>query len=273
MSMWNIFRHLLPRAHAWRVFFETQIYDFFKGLGQAIVDDPISESDKTTLGVFPEFTEDLDEYEEQFNILPVEGLTDAERAARIEAAWKAIGGQSPSYIQGVLQKAGFDLYVHDWYDPSYVPPPVLPVIKAECGETPMECGEEFAECGNTEDQGIASGEAWNPIDYIVTPGVPYKLLINKDYTVSVDFYGECGEPLAECGEPTMECGNYSAINYDETLFYIAPYLSAWYYYIYIGSQTFISAVNVPSERADELEDLVLSLCPTHKKIVLCVNYT
>ena len=92
------------------------------------------------------------------------GLTEQERRDRLDASWKATGGQSPRYIQDTLQAAGFDVYVHEWWIPGSEPavgikecvPPRNPnnfltngqqASRVACGEPLAECGEPLSQCG------------------------------------------------------------------------------------------------------------------------------
>ncbi len=124
MLFFRIFQHLLPTGQAWRTAIDKTLRRFFLGLSEqpaltkAYIDD-------VYLDLFPETTRQLNEWERQFGL----SLTDTTSAPAVVAGrlalaaeWRATGGQSPSYIQGVLRAAGFDVYVYDWWSsgPPYV---------------------------------------------------------------------------------------------------------------------------------------------------------
>lgn len=70
------------------------------------------------------------------------------------SAWSANGGQSPRYLQDVIQAAGFDVYVHEWWVPGTNPPvPRNPVgalifVTAQDGAPIMQDGDPEAQDGN-----------------------------------------------------------------------------------------------------------------------------
>lgn len=113
--MISIFKHLLPRARAWRITIDKTLRQFFEGLAAATVDDTKENFDNLYSDLDPQQTRDLPAWEAQF-ALPDTGLTEQERRDRLEATWEATGGQSPKYIQDTLQNAGFPVYVHEWWD-------------------------------------------------------------------------------------------------------------------------------------------------------------
>ena len=110
--------HLLPNARAWRLTITKTLRSFFEGLTY-IWTDPREFIDLVWKDIDPATTRELDMWEEQFD-LPNRGLTESERRDRLAAAWKASGGQSPRYLQDTLQAAGFEVYIHEWWDPADV---------------------------------------------------------------------------------------------------------------------------------------------------------
>ena len=116
----DTFRHLIPRARAWSLTKDKTLRSFFDG----VAGEPIEARnfiDKIYEDRDPALTRALSAYEQQF-ALPASGLTDTQRRDRLAAAWSALGGQSPRYIQDILQAAGFDVYVHEWWVPSVAHP-------------------------------------------------------------------------------------------------------------------------------------------------------
>jgi hypothetical protein len=114
----RIFQHLLPDAAAWRLTIQKMLRRFFEGLSEApaavrqFVDDVYGDRFATT-------TRELAEWERQF-ALTSDG-DEATRRARLAAAKRAQGGQSPRYLQDLMQAAGFPVYIHEWWDPAALP--------------------------------------------------------------------------------------------------------------------------------------------------------
>lgn len=150
MSFVRTFEHLLPDAAAWRLWVGKRLRQFFEGLTGApqaareFVDDVYDD-------LFPSTTRALPLWEQQFAL---GGSTDdAVRRQKLDAAWKATGGQSPQYLQDVIQAAGFDLYIHEWWSsgPPYVArDPRLYTTRPLIGT--VQCGEAFAQCGERDAQ-------------------------------------------------------------------------------------------------------------------------
>jgi uncharacterized protein YmfQ (DUF2313 family) len=108
-------RHLLPSGRAWRATIDKPLRRFFAGLGDGLQAFRVN-FDAVAEDLYPATTRVLSEYEEQFGLYP-STLETQERRDRIDAAWKARGGQSPRYIQDTLRAAGFDVFVHEWWEP------------------------------------------------------------------------------------------------------------------------------------------------------------
>ena len=240
MKIFNVLRHLLPNAKAWRLDKSTQLNLVFKGLA-ASGDHVKSYIDNVWLDIFPATTRELDAWDAEFGLLPNLLLSDGQRRARLSAEWKATGGQSPRYLQDTLQAHGFNVFVHEWWktgsqagvgvkacavarDPHLVIKPHSsdPTILVECGEALAECGEKLAECG----------------EHLLPSRVGY-LLVNKlppkVYTVPTD-------PLE------------------------------WPYILYFGGQTYGQGATVPLDRRDEFETLCLKICPAQQWLGLMVTY-
>ena len=266
----RVLRHLLPNARSWRAVLDKQLRQFLVGLAgfagqvRTYVDDVWSD-------LWPGKTQELDSWERQFG-LPSVGLAEQARRDRLDAAWKAQGGQDPRYIEDTLRARGFDVYVHEWWEPGTEPAvgssacatPRNPlfhirrefkeaVILVECGEALAQCGEDFAEAGNS-----------------VSPrGYP---LVNKVLQTVPDIEPLCGEPLAACGEDLAQCGNYIGFR-EEIRPYIVPSdPDKWPYFLYIGGETFGEIAQVPPSRKDEFEALCLKICPTQQWLGILVEY-
>lgn len=269
--MFKTLQHLLPNGRAWRTTaVEKHLTKLLRGLS-AWGTDVRAAFDNDYDELLPSTTGAMNEWEDQFGLPP--SLTDMNaRRARLDAAWKATGGQSPRYLQDTLRGAGFDVYVHEWWAPGTEPPigshactaprnpllylrrdnlPNYPVV--DCGEMFAECGEALAECGNS----------------IAPIGYP---LVNKIEYSSPDPIVLCGEVFAECGEIDAECGNF--LEYEILLRrYTVPTDPAkWPYFWYVGGGVFGQQATVPISRRDEFEALCLKIGPLHQWIGVMVNY-
>lgn len=257
----NVIKHLLPRGVAWNITANKRLRSFFDGLATAFCDF-VEFFDGIWLDLLPESTRELAKWEVQFGLFagPVD---DAERRRRLDAAWKALGGQSPAYIQGVIQAAGFDVYIHEWWADS-VPTARNPFDYLRGSSTDTlyvwECGTPGAECG----EGVECGETSDPIGY------PLVNLILETVKVSEIL---CGEPDAECGEPDAECGSFGGFKEVRREYIMPTDPDTFPHYLYFCGETFPDPASVPNSRRLEFERLLLKLCPTQNWIGVIVNYT
>lgn len=270
MIFLRIFKHLLPNARAWRITVDKKLRQFFAGLS-GVGEDVKTFFDGIWLDIFPETTREIDAWEQQFGLRDT-GLNEQQRRDRLTATWRALGGQDPKYIQDTLRENGFDVYVHEWWEPGTEPGPgvkqcVTPrnplmylrreytgaTLLVECGEPLAQCGEAFAEAGN----GLSPR------------GYP---LVNKVFESVPDIVPLCGEAAAECGEPEALCGNY--FKFTDTLReYIVPQDPAkWPYFLYIGAETFGDIAQVDPKRRDEFEALCLKICPAQQWLGILIEY-
>lgn len=272
MQWLDVFKHLLPTGRAWRLTVDKNLRKFFEGLGGAPADakDYI---DDVYDDIGPDTTRELAAWEAQFG-LPDTQLTVAQRRVRLDATWKAQGGQDPRYIQDTLQAAGFDVYVHEWWVPNALHPTggsvngdVVPVARNPFmylwdGVAPRQfvgCGHDLAYCG---------GDLMFANSNNSPPGYP---LVNKVPQVVSSAIG-CGHVLAYCG------GDFAAAGVQVQTVrpkqYIIPADPTKYpYFLYIGGQNFPDTASVPLSRRDEFEDLCLKICPLEQWLGILVTYT
>lgn len=266
----RIFKHLLPNARAWRLTIDKQLRQFFEGLSNS--EDAIKIFfDGVWLDLFPNTTRELEKWEKQFGLRDT-GLTEQARRERLDATWKAVGGQDPKYIQDTLQGAGFNVYVYEWWEPGTEAPigvkqcvtPRNPLkwlrreytgvnLMVECGEPDALCGELFAQAGNTR----------NPLGYP---------LVNKIFVTIPDIKPLCGEVVAEAGEPEALCGNYFQFREVEREYIVPNDPAKWPYFLYIGDETFGGIAQIDLKRRDEFEALCLKICPTQQWLGILVKY-
>lgn len=248
------FQHLLPDALAWRIRQGTagwtigdgsligdlglliggvaggrDIDRFFAGLANFFA-EARDFVDLVRLDMFAETTRDLAEWEYQFGLQ--RATLEADRRANVDAAHKAKGGQSPRYIQDVIQAAGFDVYVHEWW----VPPAGSPWTARDPRDYTnvpttgtVQCGEPLALCG--EPDALCDNFLANEPDYLVNSNLtPY------------------APPLIP-SDPAR-----------------------WRYVLYFGAAVFPNRASVPAARRGELRALMLKLRPTHNWVVTLIDY-
>lgn len=244
MGFLQTFQHLLPRARAWRITVDKTLRQFFEGLSEqpAAIRTWL---DLIWWDIFPDTTREIAEFEAQFGLVPNVGDSDETRTDRIAAAWAAQGGQDPSYIQTILQAAGFtDLYVHDFWSSAL---PYVPLDPRDYTEQPL--------IGTTQCSALASQPQ-----------------------CSAKGSGSDGLPLVQ-----WQCNDFLAneIHYlvNHNLTRRAPPRvpddpRKWPLFVYIGPEVLDTAtlVYIPNEQRQELERLALKLCPTEKWIVLRTMY-
>lgn len=240
MLFFRQIQHLLPTGHAWRVVVASTLRKFFMGLSEqpaltkAYIDD-------VYLDLFPETTRELNEWERQFGLSITDMSTPAAVVAgrlALAAEWRATGGQSPSYIQGVLRAAGFDVYVYDWWSSG---PPYVARNPRDYTETALvgiyQCtGDAFQftsqpQCSNLPTQPQCNDWLANEVYY----------LVNKDLT------RRAPPPVPD----------------DPDTF---PY---WFY---IAGASFPTHAVVDITRRAEFERLVLKLRPLHLWVGVLVDY-
>lgn len=271
MIFFRAFQHLLPRGRAWVVVVEKRLRQFFEGLS-GVGSEAKQFVDDVWADLYPKTTRDLAGWEKQYG-LPSVGLTEQQRRDRLAAAWKAQGGQDPRYIEDTLQANGFDVYVHEWWQPGTEPAvgvqgqatprnPLLYVreeftgvrLLVECGEEFAACGEEFAEAGNA----------------LQPSGFP---LVNKITQTVPAYLPRCGEDLAACGEDLAACGNFDVFSTEGVNYIVSRDPKFWPYFLYIGGETFGEIAGVDPKRQSEFEALCLKICPTQQWLGILVEYS
>lgn len=247
MTFLDVFKHLLPNARAWRLTVNKQLRQFFDGLSLT-GDDIKLFFDEVWLDIFPQTTREISKWEQQFG-LPVSDLTEQERRDRLAATWQAVGGQSPRYIQDTLRANGFDVFVHEWWDPSDDPVPGTKV------------------CAPPRDPLVH-------LRRIATDDPPPKgyPLVNKVFETRPDWFVLAGEPVAQAGEPDALAGNFFSFN-EKVKQYVIPLDSdKWHYFLYIGGANYGDVAQIPAERKDEFEALCLKICPMQLWLGIIVEY-
>lgn len=150
MLFFRIFQHLLPDGEAWRVTIDKTLRRLLLGLANshASLRDFIERVYDDRL---PDTSRDVAPWLNQFGLEPA--ATDADQRQQLASAWQATGGQSPAYLQSVVQAAGFPLYIFEFWllggvlDPrTYTDQPLIGTV--QCGESRAQCGESRAQCND-----------------------------------------------------------------------------------------------------------------------------
>lgn len=235
MNFLSLYTNLLPRARAWTITITKPLRSLFVGLDLSATKTFV---DLIWLDIFPDTTRELEKWEDQW-YLRSGNFTEQERRDRLDAAWKALGGQDPRYIQDTLQANGFDVFIHEWW----VPGTEAPIGVRACAE------------------------ARSPFEFL------------RETNIQPDPFTGCGEVIMECGEVVALCGNslqppgYALVNKIAGREYTIPADdSKWPYFLYIGGENFPDLAVIDPARQDEFEDLCLKICPTQQWLGILVSY-
>lgn len=261
MSLYlRVFKHLLPKALALSVIHEKFLRKFFEGLSEFQSDARVF-VDQIFEDIDPASTRELDAWEEQFALSGAG--TENERRQSLDAAWKARGGQSPGYLQKILQDAGFDVYVHEWW--YYDGPTRLvrdpreyagDVWRSVLGEPEMVLGEPDAVLGE-----IISGARYALVNK--GPGISY---------FKPTAYNCLGEPRSVLGEPEAVLGETSGLRFVPVEYTVPDDPAAWPFFVYVGGEIFPNLAKVSAARRVELERMVLKYFPDHLWVIMLINY-
>ena len=242
---------LLPQARAWSITVNKRLRQFFEGLATTF-DAYVAFIGAVWQEIFPFSTTQLDRWENQFGLIYNESLPDADRRAAIDAEWKAVGGQSAEYIQGILRTAGFDVFVYESFNPGRWPPTFTPPDP------------------------FTPGHYYNPAD--LRAGQPnfYPLVNRFVYDLVTTPAVQAGSPTALAGRPEAQAGRPGGTAVGEKIYVIDDDPALFPYWLYIaGDDPFsapTSAAQVPNERRLEFESLLLKICPTHLWLGVNVEY-
>lgn len=258
----RLFKHLLPNAKAWRLTVDKQLRQFFDGLS-GLGSDIRTYFDLIYLDLFPETTRDISGWEQQFglaNTLTIE----QERRDRLTATWQAVGGQSPRYIQNTLQAAGFNVYVHEWWQLPVVgsPVPRNPLLYLDDGSGGftllMNDGAADTQDGDANSQ---DGSTGGPT------GFP---LVNKIFESSLSSIGDGATNMNDGAVDAQDGG--ATTDYALKIYPIPTDPTKWPYFLYIGGQTFPGHAIVQTSRKNEFETLCQKICPTQQWLGMLITY-
>ena len=260
--MIGLFKHILPRSRAWSLTANKPLRQLFEALLSLVTDARLF-SDRVLNDQNPQLTRLLPDYEAQFG-LPDINTSEQVRRDRLEAEWSALGGQSPRYIQDTLQAAGFDVYVHDWWQ--------LPVVGSPVPRNPLTYlsgdQDDIAYLMNEGAADVQDNDAVSQDGSAITPrGYP---LVNIISTVNQDSMSDGSEEFEDGGLPAEDGGLF--LTYDRQRYEIPNDPTKWPFFIYIGGQSFPNVATVLESRRDEFERLCLKICPTGLWIGILVEY-
>lgn len=261
---YRVFQHLLPRSKTWKLKLSKRLGQLFAGLSY-LPDDLRNYADDVYFDIFPQTTRELAEWEEEWGLV-AGNLTEQQRRDRIQGLWSFLGGQSPRYIEETLQVAGFDVYVHEWWDEitDLTRNPFV-YLRDSTGRRTF-----FIVC--SDDYGVSEGVCGNAnaiCGYSADPiGYP---LVNKILTAYIGYIC-CLQANAVCGNANAVCGANNGFKYGRKSYIIPTDPDYWPYFVYIAGETFADAAEVEADRRDEFETLLMRICPTHQWIGVIVNY-
>ena len=240
-----------------------QITEFFEGL-TSLPENIRIYIDSIWDDIYPSTTRQLTEWENQFG-LPNTITDEQERRDRLAARWQALGGQSPRYIQDTLQAAGFDVYIHEWWELPRTEPPVvrnpLLVLNDGTGVTKFIMSDGVLEA-NDGAADANDGSSIDPTGYA---------LINKILSPVTGAIGD-GSVLMNDGGSEANDGAVE-VSYQPKPFVIPGDSSKWPYFLYIGGQVFPDHATIPASRRNEFETLCLKICPSQQWLGILVNFT
>jgi hypothetical protein len=238
MLFFRILQHLLPDGLAWRSTTQKQLRSLLEGLSEEPANIRAA-FDLVYEDRFPATTRALAEWEREFGL--TSSGAESERRQQLAAAWQAQGGQSPRYLEDTVRAAGFDVYLHEWWEPGTTPREVrnphdhtmLPLIgTVQC--TPVELDGPLCTPQFLDDAPQPQCNRW----LVNEPGY----LVNLNLT-----------PVAPPPIP------------DDSAIY--PYFLYW------CGETFGDVAEVPATRRAEFERMLLKICPAHLWLVTIVHYT
>jgi hypothetical protein len=233
MPFLRIFKHLLPRAKAWRLPHGSQI----RALSEGVAESPAEARefvDEVWGDLLPASTRALAQWEKQYGLSGTGD--DATRRQALVAAWQATGGQSPRYLQDAMQAAGFPVYVHEWW--SSGPDPYVARDPRDYVTQPLFGTYQCDSVTDTQPQCSAFANQPQCNAFLANdPGY----LVNLNLTPTA--------PPAVPSDPDR-----------------------WPYFLYWGAETFPETAFIPEDRRREFERLLLRLNPAQQWLVTLVDY-
>jgi len=253
-NLFNVFKHLFPRAAAWLLPYDGDLRKYIEGLSE-YPQDIREEADNVFLDIFPQATRELERWEKQFGL--TDKGTEQERRDNLDGRWKAQGGQGIDYLESVIHAAGFtDVYLHPWWNsdgstknPNYYISGTNPGYLNQFGRTRSQFGRNQSQFGG-----------------IVPPSALYLNQFGRDRT-------QFGRTKAQFGGNLPAPDGFLLVNKGPGIEYSVPTTVAnWREMIYVGAEVFPNFVAVSITRRDEFERLLLKYLPYSHWIGMLINY-
>ena len=292
----NPFKHLLPRARAWCLTTIKNLREFFEGL-TGLPEDTNTFFDNVYNDLEPQKTRELSRWEKQFALLDA-FLTEQQRRDRLEATWKALGGQSPRYIQDTLQAAGFDVFIHEWWEPipgrpngGSIDGDVVPVAR-----NPFDFLNDGTVFTFLMTDGVPDAQDGDSVSQDGGTSVPVGYpLVNKILTARTEFIGDGDPDLIDGGQLAQDGGVLSPpfifipdiipkpkflmgdgvpdAQDGDTVSQDGGTSTKFPFFLYIGGAIFPEQAFVAQSRRDEFENLCLKICPLEQWLGILVTYS
>ncbi len=285
----KILKHLLPKSEVWKIVIEKILKKFFQGI--TVFPKDIKDFVDNVYGdIFPQITRELQKWENQFNIIL--GKTEQERRDNITGRWRAQGGQGLDYLQDVLQSAGYNVFVHQWW---YDTDPIT-VYYGNTGYTNAYTGNPNCDTGH---EIILDYSIRNPNEYLENENLPIyqaytggptdtgspdgetgvllsgtgKLLVNKGASfVDIRYQSYTGNPDDDTGNPDSETGVIYEIVFSEITYDVPTNVDDFSYILYIGAETFPEFAQIDADQQDEFERVILTYFPAYEWVGLLIDY-
>lgn len=269
----RIFQHLLPRARAWCITIDKELRQFFDGLASGLGDPTKLFIDQVWEDLDPQKTRELDAWEKQFGLITAV-LTDQERRNRLDAAWKAKGGQDPRYIEDTLQAAGFSVYVHEWWVPGSEP--TIGVLDAATPRNPLlylnDNIQPIQYISNDGGLDMQDGDTLAQDGASVQPtGYP---LVNKILIFDPDYINDGSLDMQDGDDDAQDGFIVSGDDVYNPKQYVIPLdVDSRSYFLYIGGEIFPDHAIITASRRNEFETLCLKICPAQQWLGILVDYS
>jgi len=232
LNFWTRFiAFLLPKSRAFWITVNKPLRQLFEGV--AIVAKTIHDHlTDIFLDIWPTSTTKLLQWSQQM------GFAQEQTITTIEAAWADGGGQSPSSLQERLQAAGFDVYVHEWWEVPAASPPVKrnPI-------TLINAGNEVL----VNDVTVASPKYVNQFQSVAAGNTQFQ------------------------GDNDVRFGDINGLLYLQKNYATPSITDEYVHYWYVGDSTFPDKADVADTKYDELKRLIYKYKPTHTRVVTLVN--
>lgn len=195
------------------------------------------------------------QWEKTFNLSPDASRTLAQRQGDIESAWALDGAQGAGYLQAKLQSAGFDIRIVENIPVQDLSPSNGITFNATGGFT-------FGD--NLGPEGFSAPMFGEGRDgYLLGNG---RLSNNSGYTFDPI---ETPQSTSGTSAPTLSSTTLPGISFGDLTFGDA--INRWGYVFTIEGQDGARA-NIPSQRRESFETLIVRLKPMHLGVILKVNY-